>query len=216
MSFIETVSVEEASPAQRDFYRRQQGALDYLPNYAQVFVQRPEVMAAWARLQAVLRQAMGYRRYSLVSLAAALAIRSSYCSLAHARNLMRHDFTLGEMIAVLRKEPDSPLSQGERCLMTLAGKVARDAASLVEAHFAPLREQGFSDREIFDVVTAAAARCFFAKVPDALGVPPDDALADMEPELLRLLCVGRQPRTLSKIHQQSAENPEDGTWLMYS
>jgi hypothetical protein len=42
-----------------------------------------------------------------------------------------------------------------------------------------------------DVVLAAAARCFFAKTLDALGVRPDAALAELEPELLEVLVVGR-------------------------
>lgn len=216
MPYIDTVAIGEATPEQSAFYRQQQGAGDYLPNYAQVFVQRPEVMTAWAGLQAILRQAMGSRRYSLVSLAAALAIRSSYCAMAHARNLMGRYFTASEMIALLRGGSDSPLSAVERRAMTLAFKVARDSASLVEADFVPLRKAGCSDREIFDVVAAAAARCFFAKVPDALGVLPDDELADMEPELLQLLCVGRKPRTLAEVHQRSVDRAEDAKCLTYS
>jgi hypothetical protein len=42
-----------------------------------------------------------------------------------------------------------------------------------------------------DVVLAAAARCFFSKALDALGVLPDAELAELEPELLEVLVVGR-------------------------
>mgnify|MGYP001544510857 CR=1 FL=1 len=216
MSFINVVSISDANEAQRRFYREQQGSLDYLPNYAEVYVQRPEVMDAWVKLQSSLRGPMGSRLYSLVSLTAALAIRSSYCALAHARKLIAREFTQGELVAVLTDRPGAPVSAGERCAMALARQVARDSSSLGAEDIARLRLQGFSEREVFDVVAAAAARCFFAKVPDALGVLPDDALADLEPDLLKLLCVGRRPSLMPEKHQNPATEKGEGKWLMYS
>jgi cysteine synthase len=57
--------------------------------------------------------------------------------------------------------------------MTLATKVARDAATVTQGDIDSLRNAGFTDAGIFDVVAAAAWRCFFAKMPDALGARPD-------------------------------------------
>jgi hypothetical protein len=54
-----------------------------------------------------------------------------------------------------------------------------------------LRELGLSDGEIFEIVAAAAARCFFSKTLDALGVQPDAGYAELEPELRGALVVGR-------------------------
>ena len=42
-----------------------------------------------------------------------------------------------------------------------------------------------------DVVLAAAARCFFSKTLDALGVRPDASYAELAPELREALVVGR-------------------------
>jgi hypothetical protein len=42
-----------------------------------------------------------------------------------------------------------------------------------------------------DVVLAAAARCFFSKTLDALGVEPDASYRDLEPALREVLVVGR-------------------------
>ena len=67
-----------------------------------------------------------------------------------------------------------------------------------------MRAEGFSDTEIFDVVAAAAWRCFFAKIPDALGALPDKALGELEPELLDLLLVGRPLEQENDIQQDSA------------
>ena len=42
-----------------------------------------------------------------------------------------------------------------------------------------------------DVVLAAAARCFFSKTLDALGVLPDAEYGELEPRLREALVVGR-------------------------
>jgi alkylhydroperoxidase family enzyme len=75
--------------------------------------------------------------------------------------------------------------------MDLAEKVADDATSVTEADVERLRAFGLSDADIVSVVAAAAARCFFSKALDALGVQPDAAYESVEPELREVLVVGR-------------------------
>jgi uncharacterized peroxidase-related enzyme len=182
MCYITTIAPEEATGAVQALYQQQQGGLDYLPNYARVFCHRPQVMQAWADLQRAIRQEMDTRTYSLITLAAALAIRSSYCALAHGRKLLGRYF---------RDEDPSPLAAGERAMMHFARKVALDSSSITATDIHALRDAGFSEARIFDIAAAAAARCFFAKLPDALGARPDAALGDLPPRLRDLLAVGR-------------------------
>jgi hypothetical protein len=58
-----------------------------------------------------------------------------------------------------------------------------------------LRALGLTDAEIVDVVLAAAARCFFSKTLDALGVVPDASYAELPPEFREALTVGRPIET---------------------
>jgi len=60
-----------------------------------------------------------------------------------------------------------------------------------DARLQRLRDLGLSETEIMDVVLAAAARCFFSKTLDALGVLPDASFRELEPELRDVLVVGR-------------------------
>ena len=76
-------------------------------------------------------------------------------------------------------------------VMDLAEKVAGDATSISEADLAPLRDLGFADDEIFDVVLAAAVRCFFSKTLDALGVQADAEYGEMETSVREALTLGR-------------------------
>ena len=84
------------------------------------------------------------------------------------------------------------LDEVDVAVMDLAERVVDDATSIGDADLQPLRDLGLSDTEIMDVVLAAAARCFFSKTLDALGVLPGRELrASSMPELRDVLVVGR-------------------------
>ena len=76
-------------------------------------------------------------------------------------------------------------------MMDLAEQVVDDATAIDDADLQRLRDLGLSETEIMDVVLAAAARCFFSKTLDALGVRPDASYRELEPALLEVLVVGR-------------------------
>ena len=69
--------------------------------------------------------------------------------------------------------------------------MAGDATSISQSDIDRLHHLGFSDADIFDVVAAVAARCFFSTTLDALGAQADAAYSELEPELREALTVGR-------------------------
>ncbi|HJQ74975.1 MAG TPA: carboxymuconolactone decarboxylase family protein [Gaiellaceae bacterium] len=157
-------------------------------NMERAFEARPEVLAAWQELNGAIKAGMDLRRYELATLAAATRLRSSYCCLMHGRVLR----DLGEPVAeIARDRRTAPLDAVDVAVMDLAERVVEDATSIGDEDLQPLRELGLSEVEIMDVVLAAAARCFFSKALDALGVLPDAELAELGPELLDVLVVGR-------------------------
>ena len=158
-------------------------------NFELAFADRPEVYAAWQQLNGAIKAGMNLRRYELATLAAALRLRSSYCSLAHGKVLLEQ---FGEPVgAIARDRGDAGLDAVDLAVMDLAERVVDDATSIGEEDLRPLRELGLSEEEIMDVVLAAAARCFFSKTLDALGVRPDAAYRGLEPAMLEALVVGR-------------------------
>jgi alkylhydroperoxidase family enzyme len=75
-------------------------------------------------------------------------------------------------------------------VMDLAERVVDDATAIGDSDLQRLRDLGLTDAEIMDVVLAAAARCFFSKTLDALGVLPDASYGELDPELRAALVVG--------------------------
>ena len=134
---------------------------------------------------------MDERRYELATFSAANRLRSSYCSLAHGQVLV-DKFLEPSVVEVLVEDPGSAgLDDADTLIVQFAAKIAEDASAISGGDIDRLRYAGLSDRDILDVVLAAAARCFFSKVLDATGTLADSIYNEMEPELREVLTVGR-------------------------
>jgi uncharacterized peroxidase-related enzyme len=191
MTFIETVPGDQATGATAELYATDQATFGDLPNFTRAFSLRPEVYAAWRGLNGAIKSGMDLRRYELATLAAARRLRSSYCMLAHGSVLIDKFLEPDVVRAAAADHRTADLSAADVAVMDLADKVAADATSIEQADIDRVRSAGLSDAEILDVVLAAAARCFFSKTLDALGVEPDAKYADLDPALRDVLTVGR-------------------------
>src|SRR5678815_1732444 len=180
MAFIRTTPPSDAEGPVRDMYEHVQGRLGYVPNWATAFSLRPGVLEGWTALLKSIQSNLPVRSYELATLAAARAVRSSYCSLAHGNVLADKVFDAPTVTAIMKD--GGPLEPRERAMMAFAEKVAVSADRVTEADVEGLRAHGYRDEEIFDVAAAAAARCFFAKLVDALGVQADAAFHRLDPE----------------------------------
>jgi alkylhydroperoxidase family enzyme len=111
--------------------------------------------------------------------------------LAHGRILANRFMDAEALRTIVSGGESDALDPVDVAVMDVADKVAADATSVTRADIDRLRGLGLSDADILDVVAAAAARCFFSTVLDALGVEPDAAFNALEPGLRDALTVGR-------------------------
>ena len=193
--FISAVPEDEATGAVAEYYRQQAAAWGFLPDYAAAFSTRPDVAQAWNTLNAAVREGMDRRRFEVATIAAARALRSTYCTAAHSKFL--RDICGDEpTVRLIAADPSgATLDEQDRAVYEFAGKVAADASSVSQADIDQLRTVGLSDPEIADIVFAAAARSFFTRVLDGLGAQLDhQTAATFPPELLDTMIVGRPPR----------------------
>jgi uncharacterized peroxidase-related enzyme len=191
MPFVHEVPEDEAEGPAAAMYATDREVFGSLPNFTRGFSLRPEVYAAWRQLNGAIKAGMDLRRYELATLAAARRLRSSYCALAHG-SVLANEFLEPEAVrAVVSDHRSAGLDPVDVAIMDLADKVANDATSVTEADLDRLRSLGLDDGEIMDVVLAAAARCFFSKTLDALGIEPDPKYATLDAPLREALTVGR-------------------------
>jgi uncharacterized peroxidase-related enzyme len=191
MTFISTILEDEAPADVKQMYADDLNAKGYIPNYTRLFSHRPQVMAAWGNLLGSIKVNMDLRRYELVTLAAARALKSSYCMLAHGSVLRQKFYTAEQLTQIARDYQTADLTAAEVAMMAYAEQIARDATAITQEDIDALREHGFSDAEIFDIAATATARCFFSKTLDALGAQADEVYQGLEEGLRETLTVGR-------------------------
>ena len=176
MSIINTPSENEAVGLVAEIYDDDLQDLGYVPSHTRVMATNPEAVKAFENLIRAIAGPMNKRRYELITLAAAGAIGSQACRIAHSRKSLKY-MDEPEIVRVLEDYHDAGLTEAEVAMMEFAEKLSRDSASMTDADSQRLRDLGFDDREIVDVTLAAAARNYYSRALHALAVdvdvPPD-------------------------------------------
>lgn len=190
--FIDTVPEDSASGTLAEFYQQQKGAWGFLPDFAQAFSTRPDVAMAWTTLNKTVREGMDRRRFEIATIAAARALRSTYCTAAHSKFLRDECDDEATMLAIAKDPSGALLEETDRAVYEFAARVARDASSIQQSDVDALRDLGLSDGDVADIVFAAAARSFFTRVLDGLGARLDVRTAEtFAPDVLASIVVGR-------------------------
>lgn len=176
MSIIESPEPSDATGAVAELYAEDLDDLGYVPEYTRVLSTNPEAFHGFEDLVHAIVPTLGKRRYELVTLAAAQALRSQQCRLAHGRKsltIMDED----ELERIARDYHDAGLNEAEVAMMEYAERLSTDSSTMTPDDAGRLRDLGFTDREIVDITLAAAARNYFSRAIQALGVgvevPPD-------------------------------------------
>lgn len=191
MSFLNMIPEDQAEGLVLEQYQTAQKSTGYIPNYVKTFSMHPEVYDAWSKLIGAIRSKMRMRRYELVTFAAAMQLECTYCMLAHGSILRKNFFSAEQLISIVKDFRNAGLPPEEVAMMSYAQKIIVSAHQINEEDIEDLRKFGLSDEEILDITLACTARSFFSKTLDALDAVPDAIYAELEPELISALTVGR-------------------------
>ncbi len=97
--------------------------------------------------------------------------------------LRKNSFSAEQLIAIITDYQNAGLDPQDVAVMALAEKVILDQHGVTQQDINGLLAFGLTDEEVLDIVLTAAARSFYTKVLDSLGVEPDDVYLELEPEL---------------------------------
>jgi uncharacterized peroxidase-related enzyme len=172
MSILNVPSDADATGLTAEIYADDIRSMGHVPSHTRAVSLNPEAYLAWDSLTGAISSSLGVRRYELVTLAAARAIGSDHCLLAHGKKALTV-LAEDQLVAVARDFHDAGLSPAEVAMMDYAVKVSTDAAAMTDDDSLALRGLGFTDREIVDITLAAGARNFFSRVLLALAVDLD-------------------------------------------
>ena len=188
MTILSTPDETEVTGLAAELYAEDLEDFGYVPPHTRAMALNPEAVRAFESLIKSVAPGLGMRRYELVTLAAAGAIGSEACRLAHGQKSLKY-FDADELERIARDFRSAGLPAAEVAMMEFAERLSRDSAAMTEQDAAVLREHGFSDREIVDIALAAAARNFYSRSLHALGVEVD-VPPKLDPELKDALLAG--------------------------
>jgi uncharacterized peroxidase-related enzyme len=192
VSHIPPIADDDATGDAARLFEEDRADDGYVHDYTRLFARRPAVFDAWEQLAGAIKGGMDLRRYELATVAAARQLGSSYCTLAHGGVLARRCLEPEQVRDLVAHRSTEAIDDLEVAVMDLAERVAADPASVTPADVTRLLDLGATEDDVFDVVLAAAVRCFFSSVLEALAVTPDPELADgLPPDLVAALTVGR-------------------------
>jgi uncharacterized peroxidase-related enzyme len=158
---------------QEDVFELARSRFTFVPDVVRVLALRPRVARAQAELRHSLLDdsTLGKRRAELISLAVSGINSCAYCGTAHAGTMVaRGDLTAEEAAQVFKDWRALDLSDEDRTMLAFAEKLTFEPSRIGEDDVDALREAGFDDLGIYDIVLVAAYRNFINRVNDGLGV----------------------------------------------
>lgn len=191
--FIDPITPERAEGDLAEIYAAETERWGFLPNFVRVFSHHPEAYRAWLKLAGTLYGGMDRRRCELATLAAARVLESTCCAVAHGKMMRDQFFSSDQVAQIARNHREAGLDDVDVAIVDFAEKAARSPASITQEDVDHLRGLGLDDRDVFDVAFAVAVRAFFATLIESLGTQVEEPfVADLEPELVDVLSVGRR------------------------
>lgn len=181
---IRTPDPDGADGAVAEIYRDDLDDDGFVFSHTRAMAVNPDALAAFETLIRAIVPSIGVRTYELATLAAAGALHSRHCLLAHGRKALRAGALDDDQLEAVALRGDHPdLSAADRAVMRYARRLSTHPGDMTDADSQELRDAGFDDRQIVDITLAAAARNAFSRTLQALAVPVETELAGLSPRL---------------------------------
>lgn len=173
-------AVEDGDPLdaqQEEAFEAARRRFTFVPDVVRTLAVRSDVARAQAELRDSLlggASSLGQRREDLISLAVSGINGCKYCGTAHAGIMVaRQELTREQAAQAFKDWRSLDLESGDRHMLEFAEKLTFHPASIVEDDVVVLRDAGFDDVNIYDIVLVTAYRNFINRVNDGLGVSTD-------------------------------------------
>ena len=172
--------VPELAQMPQDIRTRIQEVQDkagFVPNVFLTLAHRPdEFRAFFAYHDALMLRESGLTKgeREMIVVATSGANDCVYCVVAHGAILRIYEKNplLADQVATNYRKAD--ISPRQRAMLAFALKVATDSASVEPADFEPLRGQGFSDEDIWDIGAIAAFFALSNRMANLISMRPND------------------------------------------
>ncbi|SDG49637.1 peroxidase-related enzyme [Roseospirillum parvum] len=149
----------DIGPEMRAFFEKCEEKLGMVPNVLRAYTMHPEKLKAFSAYYNTLMlgpSGLSKLEREMIAVTVSSANRCYYCLVAHGQAIrqLAEDPELGEMIAFNYRVAELPARQ--RRMLDFAWKLTVSPHEVAEADRQGLRDEGFSEADIFDIIDVAA------------------------------------------------------------
>ncbi len=189
MTWIKTVSYQQASGALKRLYERIKGPDDNVDNIMLAHSLRPHSMEGHMALYKYVlhhpRNTLPKSYLETIGVYVSLLNRCEYCARHHFAGLSRllaDDERAAAVYAALEaNDPAAAFSGRELAGLIYAQRLSQDAASCTEGDIDALRSAGFEDGEILEINQVAAYFAYANRTVLGLGINTDGDIIGLSP-----------------------------------
>jgi uncharacterized peroxidase-related enzyme len=148
----------------------------FVPNVYQAYSLRPQQLRGFIALyDSIMNEDSGLTKAEREMIAVAVSAQNHcfYCLISHGAvlRIRAKDELLADTIAANYRAAE--LTPRQRAMLDLAVKVTEDSAAVCDRDIAELRDHGFTDEDIMDIIQTAALFNYSNRVASALGLRPN-------------------------------------------
>lgn len=158
-----------------------------IPAFARMMANNPEVLkAAMSQFPVVMFGGdvdVGLKQLAFVTVSQ--LNDSPYCTATHGQQLVEALGYPMDTIEALAGGDDSVFTEEQRAVVAFARQAATNPQAVGNEHIEALREVGFDDADIIELVAAVAQASFANTIVETLGIEP----ADEDPGLERYYAI---------------------------
>jgi uncharacterized peroxidase-related enzyme len=149
----------------------------FVPNVFLALAHRPEEFRAFFAYHDALMEKEGgltKAEREMIVVATSGANQCQYCVVAHGAilRIRAKNPLIADQVAVNYRKAD--LAPRQRAMLDFAMKVSRRSEEIGEADFEPLRGQGFSEDDIWDIAAISALFALSNRMANFLSMRPND------------------------------------------
>ena len=189
MSWIKTISYQNATGKLKALYDRIKGPNDYLDNILKVHSLRPHTLEGHMKLYKNVLHHLDNQlpKWLLEAIGVYVSLLNSceYCVQHHfqgMRKLLNDDTRSNAIFTALKQEdPASAFHDKELVIFNYAAKLTKSPNSVSENDVKDLRESGFSDEEILEINQVVSYFAYANRTVLGLGVNIDGDIIGLSP-----------------------------------
>ena len=189
MSWIKTISYQNATGKLKALYDRIKGPNDYLDNILKVHSLRPHTLEGHMKLYKNVLHHLDNQlpKWLLEAIGVYVSLLNSceYCVQHHfqgMRKLLNDDTRSNAIFTALKQEdPASAFHDKELVIFNYAAKLTKSPNSVSENDVKDLRESGFSDEEILEINQVVSYFAYANRTVLGLGVNTDGDIIGLSP-----------------------------------